>query len=125
MQPIQMYKGHWVTVMDRHLTYWIPHQKLSWIISGFDVLSFLFLRVWVFYLYTSVHCMYSGACGCQKRVFNPIGLQLQMAVNHKVGAGNRTQVLWKRGQCFKLLNHLTMVIFKTTSELVFKNCTCK
>lgn len=27
----------------------------------------------------------SGACGVQKRVLNPLGLELQMVVNHRVG----------------------------------------
>jgi hypothetical protein len=37
--------------------------------------------------------------GGQKRVSNPLELQLQMAVNHRAGAENQTYVHYKGNRC--------------------------
>ena len=42
----------------------------------------------------------------QKRVLDPLELELQMGVSHHVGAGNWTEVLYKSSQCSELLNQL-------------------
>ena len=39
--------------------------------------------------------MYGG----QKRVSDPLKLELQVVVSHLVGAGNQTQVLYKSNKC--------------------------
>lgn len=44
-------------------------------------------------------------CEKSQRVSDPLGLEQQMVVNHHVGAGNRTQVLWIT-QCHYPLSHL-------------------
>lgn len=44
-------------------------------------------------------CM-TGAQECQKRVWDPQELELQMLANLHVGVGNQTLVLWKNEQLF-------------------------
>lgn len=39
-------------------------------------------------------CMHTGAHKCQKRVSNPLGLELEVVVSHYVGARNQTSP-WK------------------------------
>lgn len=40
-------------------------------------------------------CLCAPGAHDQERVSNPLGLELQMVVNHCVGTRNRTQVPWK------------------------------
>jgi hypothetical protein len=49
------------------------------------------LCVWVFCLHVCLcpTCM-AGVCEGQKRALDPLKLELQMLVNHYVGAGNQT-----------------------------------
>lgn len=60
----------------------------------------LFLCVWVFYLHGCVctTCFPSAHSG-QKRVLDPLELELRMAVSHHVGSGNWTWVLCKSIKC--------------------------
>lgn len=43
-------------------------------------------------------CYICAAPEDQKRVSEPLGLELEMVVNHHVGSGNLTLVLWKSSQ---------------------------
>lgn len=58
---------------------------------------FHFLRMGVF------SCVYTtfklGASRSQKRVSDPLELELDRVVSRCVGAANQTQVLWRNGQC--------------------------
>lgn len=58
---------------------------------------FHFLRMGVF------SCVYTtfklGASRGQKRVSDPLELELDRVVSRCVGAANQTQVLWRNGQC--------------------------
>ena len=47
-----------------------------------------------------------SAYGGQKRILNPLELELQMSVSHYVCAGNQTLVFRKSGLCCELLSHL-------------------
>lgn len=54
----------------------------------------LFVRVFCLCVY--MHSMWvPSAHRDQKRAFNPLKLELQMIVNFHVGAGNKTQILWR------------------------------
>jgi hypothetical protein len=44
------------------------------------------------------------ALGGQKRVPDALTMELHMLVSHEVGAGNRTQVLWKKKKTLSALN---------------------
>lgn len=48
-------------------------------------------------------CVYTtfklGASRGQKRVSDPLELELDRVVSRCVGAANQTQVLWRNGQC--------------------------
>lgn len=48
-----------------------------------------------------VYAVYVGsAYGGQKRVWNPLELELQIVVSHHLNAGNQIQVLCKTSKCF-------------------------
>ena len=49
-------------------------------------------------MYVCVPCV-PGAGGGQKRASYLLELELQMVVNHHVGAGKQTQACWESGQC--------------------------
>ena len=49
-------------------------------------------------MYVCVLCV-PGTGGGQKRASYLLELELQMVVNHHVGAGNQTQACWESGQC--------------------------
>lgn len=80
----------------------------SW--SSF-VLIYLFLKIclFVFYVYECFACIYymstthmCSACRGQKRVLDPLELQLQIFVDHHMGAGNQT---WVFGKITSAINH--------------------
>lgn len=58
-------------------------------------------------LYVCVPHMMSGACGAQKREYNPLELEFQVIVSHHMGAGSRTWSLWKSSLCFQSQSHLS------------------
>lgn len=75
-------------------------------------------------LFLCVHCFacrsvyeqcVRNARGGQKREGDPLGLELQVVVNHHVSAGHGTLVLWKSSQFLK----------KTTLSLAPKYCVFK
>ena len=47
-----------------------------------------------------VHTFVSGACRGQKRVLDPLGLELHTDVSCSVGPGTSTWVFWNISQCF-------------------------
>lgn len=49
-----------------------------------------------------------GAHRCQKRVSDPLEVELQVSVSHNAGAANQTQVLWKTH-----LSSLSILLFET------------
>lgn len=59
----------------------------------------------LFYMYGCFECMYvcalvclPGVQGCQKRMTDPLGLDLWVVISHHVGVSNQTYwVLWKSG----------------------------
>jgi hypothetical protein len=53
----------------------------------------IFFKDW----FTFLLCMSTGSG--QKRVSDPLELDLQMAVNHHVGAGKQTQVFCRSSKC--------------------------
>lgn len=50
--------------------------------------------MWMDILHTCMS-MYHFYAWCQKRVLDPLGLEVQIIMSHYVGAGNETSVLWK------------------------------
>ena len=69
-------------------------------------------------MYVHVPCVFLMPSEA-RRVFDPLELELQMAVSHPVGAGNRTHVLWKSNQCSKLLSHFSSLLTKVTCKVAF------
>lgn len=58
------------------------------------------MYVGALFTYRSVHYMcFPDACGCWKRVTDPLELEFQKIVDHQVSAGNLTPVFWKDSQC--------------------------
>ena len=55
--------------------------------------------------------MLSNAFGGQKRVLDPLELELQMVVSHHVGARNQTQVLCKQEQLVFLTSEPSLQLF--------------
>lgn len=41
----------------------------------------------------------AGASGGQEKALDPLGVELQMAVSHTIGAGSQTQVLCNNTKC--------------------------
>lgn len=56
----------------------------------------IFKCVWVFCLQVSMNFV---SFLTTKRVLDPLNLEILMAVNHQVGAGNQTPVSRKSSQC--------------------------
>jgi hypothetical protein len=71
-------------------------------IVGRDLVSYTFLKDVFYFMCVIVlpACMQSrtmcvpDACGGQKRMPNPLELELQVVVSHHVGAGNQIWVPW-------------------------------
>jgi hypothetical protein len=70
-----------------------------------DIYFFFFYNHGHFELPQILHimCMLC-ALGGQKRVPDALTMELHMLVSHEVGAGNRTQVLWKKKKTLSALN---------------------
>lgn len=58
----------------------------------------------------SVHHVYAGASGDQKRVLDALELELPAIVSHHVNVANQIQVLCKSSKDFELLNHLSTML---------------
>jgi hypothetical protein len=73
---------------------------------GFEFYSIF--CIWAFCLHVYVCTMpMLGACGDQKRAWDPWELELWMVVKHHLGARNPTWVLCKSSKCSHLLTHLS------------------
>lgn len=67
----------------------------------FRLILFTALCIWVFLLYVCMCTMcVPAAHRAQKRELNPLGLQLQKAVNNHVGAGDQARVLCRQQALF-------------------------
>lgn len=53
---------------------------------------FACMTVWSFHL--------ADTWGGLKRVLNPLGLELEVILNHHVGTGEKTKIIYKVKQCF-------------------------
>lgn len=61
----------------------------------------------VFPEHMSIYQMFVWYLQRQKRISNPLELELQRVVSHHVCAGNGTWALWKSNSCSYLLSHLS------------------
>lgn len=86
-------------------------------VSLFPKKKIIILFFYVFGCFTGItHIL--GAGRCQKRLLGSLELELQVAVNHYVDAGNGTRVLWKCSECSSLLRHLSSTSFFIPCERI-------
>lgn len=85
----------------RVLTHWCHSNQMNLLVI-LKVTYFYFMYVWLLcmnlWFYTTHTCV-SWVHKIQK-LSDHLELQLQTHVSHRVGAGNLTQVLGKKSQCF-------------------------
>lgn len=88
--------------------YYINVQFYSHTFQEAKFLSFFFLIYFVFCSHACIctFCM-SDANGDQKRVFDPLVLELWLAVSHYVYAGTEPQFSARAARALKLLSHLS------------------
>ena len=75
-------------------------------------IPFIFLKIYfmcmsvLLHVHVCITCMSDVHWG-QKKVSDPLALELQMVVICHVGVGECTRLLCKSSQCFQQLNHLS------------------
>ena len=91
------------------LRHWASHpSSLKCLLTMSSFLIFI-LSVWVF-------CLYALPMEARRRVWDLLGLELQMVVSHHVGSGNWMWVLCKSNKCFSLPSHQCYILKRGTEQ---------